>query len=66
MNIGAVMKLLLTSRQRKRSTAVEVENNWLKQIILRSIILGSFTLLFLYFRVKLNKTPPIFSGINKL
>ena len=43
----------------RRKTSIP---QWLKSITFRACIFGGFTILFLYLRLKLNKTPPIFSG----
>ena len=35
---------------------------WITAMLIRACILGGFTVSFLYLRLKLNKTPPLFSG----
>ena len=61
MNLGEVLRIIFGTRGKKK-TSTEFENRWLKHLFVRGAVLFIFTITFLYLRLKLNKTPPIFSG----
>ena len=66
MNLRNILRIILGMRRRNKPS-IEAENRWLKSLLFRTAVIGSFALTFLYLRLKLNKTPPIFSGkLNKV
>ncbi|CAI8045701.1 Protein O-mannosyl-transferase TMTC3, partial [Geodia barretti] len=63
MNLRNILRIILGMRRRNKPS-IEAENRWLKSLLFRTAVIGSFALTFLYLRLKLNKTPPIFSVSN--
>ena len=61
MNVKSIFEIVTGNRDRKKSSSTKT-NQWLKAVVIRACILAVFTIIFLYFRFRLNKTPPLFSG----